>query len=246
MPRPDASARLKATQPQQGPSKVLIAAVVAVVLVIVGGIAWLRTDPFGSLEATPPKGGNAEGAGVVAYPGAAKPGVPTVDLYEDFQCPICNQLEQRNGTSIFEQAKAGDIKLVVHLMSFLDDNLGNDASKRAANAAFCAADAGKFPEYHAAVFAAQPEKEGDGYSDATLKQAASTAGITGSALSTFNTCLSEGTYDGYVEDTEKRSNDDGVNGTPSIKVDGNTLDDAAMRQLLTTPNSWPTVLRAAQ
>ena len=35
-------------------------------LVIVGGIAWLRTDPFGSLDATPPKGGNPAGAGVVA------------------------------------------------------------------------------------------------------------------------------------------------------------------------------------
>ena len=156
MPRPDAADKLKANQPPEGPSKVLIAAVIAVALVIVGGIAWLRTDPFGSLDATPPKGGNPAGAGVVAYPGAARPGVPTVDLYEDFQCPVCGQLEERNGRSIFEMAKAGDIKLVVHLMSFLDGNLDNDSSKRAANAAFCASDAGRFPEFHAAVFAALP------------------------------------------------------------------------------------------
>lgn len=246
MPRPDAAEKLKATKPKEGPSKVLIAAVVAVTLLIVGGIAWLRTDPFGALEATPPKGGNAEGAGVVAYPGAAKPGAPTVDLYEDFQCPVCAQMEERNGKSIFEQAKSGEIKLVVHMMSFLDDNLGNDASKRAANAAFCAADAGKFPEYHAAVFAAQPAKEGDGYSDATLKQAARTAGISGAALGTFTSCVDKGTYNRYAEDTEKASNNDGVNGTPTVKVDGTMLDKTAMQQLLGTPNSWPSVLQAAR
>mgnify|MGYP000719346547 CR=1 FL=1 len=245
MPRPDAADKLKANQPPEGPSKVLIAAVIAVALVIVGGIAWLRTDPFGSLDATPPKGGNAEGAGVVAYPGAAKPGTPTVDLYEDFQCPVCGQLEERNGRSIFEMAKAGDIKLVVHLMSFLDGNLDNDSSKRAANAAFCASDAGRFPEFHAAVFAAQPEREGDGYSDATLKQAATTAGITGSARTTFDSCMAGGTYDDYVDDTEKASGDDGVEGTPTVLVGGEPLEETALKRLLTTPNTWPSVLQAA-
>lgn len=245
MPRPDAADKLKANQPPEGPSKVLIAAVIAVALVIVGGIAWLRTDPFGSLDATPPKGGNPAGAGVVAYPGAARPGVPTVDLYEDFQCPVCGQLEERNGRSIFEMAKAGDIKLVVHLMSFLDGNLDNDSSKRAANAAFCASDAGRFPEFHAAVFAAQPEREGDGYSDATLKQAATTAGITGSARTTFDSCMTGGTYDDYVDDTEKASGDDGVEGTPTVLVGGEPLEETALKRLLTTPNTWPSVLQAA-
>ncbi|WP_018155744.1 DsbA family protein [Demetria terragena] len=245
MPRPDASAKLSATKPPQGPSKVLIGAVIAVVLIIVGGIAWLRTDPFAGPAAAAPQGGVAGGKGVVMYPGKAKAGAPVVDLYEDFQCPICGQLEQANGKSMTEMAKAGDIKLVVHTMSFLDGNLGNDSSARAANAASCAADAGAFPEYHAAVFAAQPEKEGNGYSDKTLKAAAQSAGIKGKKLTTFTQCVDKGSYGGYVEDTQKAAEEAGVNGSPQIKVDGESLDEAQMRTLIEKPNSFSQILKQA-
>ena len=49
----------------------------------------------------------------------------------------------------------------------LDDNLRNDSSTRAGNAAFCAADDGKFQEFHNQLFANQPATEGDGFSDVT-------------------------------------------------------------------------------
>lgn len=245
MPRPDASAKLAASKPQQGPSKVLIGAVIVVVLVIVGGIAWLRTDPFGGLEAKGPKGSMAEGGGMVMHPGKAKKDAPVVDVYEDFQCPFCGQLEKANGKSMAKMAADGDIKLVIHTLSFLDDNLENDSSKRSANAAFCAADAGRYSEYHAAVFAAQPKKEGAGYSDATLKKAADTAGITGAKRTAFDKCVSTGTYNAYVEDTQKRSNDDGVNGTPVVKIDGNDVSQEQLQTLLKQPNSFAQVLKQA-
>ncbi|AKU16756.1 DsbA family protein [Luteipulveratus mongoliensis] len=246
MARPDASAKLAATKPKEGPPKALIAAVIAVVLVIVAGGAFLLTNPFGKLDAKGPKASVAEGNGVVMYPGKAKSGVPTVDVYEDFQCPVCGQLEKNNGKSIQQLAAAGDIKLVVHMMSFLDDNLSNDSSKRAANAGFCAADAGKFPEYHNAVFAGQPTQEGQGYTDDQLKKTFATgAGITGAAATTFTKCVDDGTYDDYVKDTEKRSNDDGINGTPAVKVDGKKLADDQVGQLIQQPNTFPAVLKAA-
>ncbi len=57
-------------------------------------------------------------------------------------------------------AQQGKVKLVYHVKNFLDDNLGNDSSTRAGNAAFCAADAGKFQEFHNQVFANQPAHGG--------------------------------------------------------------------------------------
>ena len=96
--------------------------------------------------------------------------MPTLDLYEDFQCPVCARFEEIFGLQIVDMVKANQIKLVAHPLSFLDDNLRNDSSNRAANAAACAADADKFLQYHTATFQGQPTKEGAGYTDAQLKQ----------------------------------------------------------------------------
>jgi protein-disulfide isomerase len=78
--------------------------------------------------------------------------------------------EEVFGATLASMAQAGDVKLVFHTLSFVDLDLKNDSSSRSANAAACAADAGRFPGYHSAVFAGQPEKEGAGYTDAQLTQ----------------------------------------------------------------------------
>lgn len=244
MARPDASAKLAATKPKQGPSKALIAAVIATVLVLGAAVAFFMTDPFAEKDAAAPKGANAGGAGIDPYPGKAKPGVPTVDIYEDFQCPACKQFETANGQSIDTMARAGKIKVVYHVLSFLDNNLGNDSSKKAANAAFCAADQGKFPEYHKTVFANQPENEGTGYTPEQLNQFAEKSGITGGKLNTFKTCVQKGTHDDYVEDTQKKANDDKVTGTPTVKVNGKMLDQQQMQQL-GQPGAFPMVVEQA-
>lgn len=93
-----------------------------------------------------PTGAVGFGGPLVLNP-SAPAGVPTLDLYEDPQCPICQQFEAIFGTAIGEVAKNNEAKVVVHTMTFLDYNLRNDSSVRAANGAFCAADQGKFREY---------------------------------------------------------------------------------------------------
>ena len=117
-------------------------------------------------------------------------------------------------------AKAGEIKLVVHTLSFLDGNLRNDSSARSANAAACAADAGKFLEYRGLVFAAQPADEGVGYTDDQLTQFAEAAGITGPELTTWQQCTSTGQHNKYVAEVQENSGRAGVNSTPTIKLNG--------------------------
>ena len=48
--------------------------------------------------------------------------------------------------------------------------------------------------YHDAVYAGQPAKEGQGYTDAQLEAFAKTAGITGSALGTWQQCVKSGQH----------------------------------------------------
>ena len=110
------------------------------------------------------------------------------------------------------------------MKNFLDDNLGNDSSTRAGNAAFCASDAGKFQEFHDQVFPNQPATEGDGFTDAQRKGFAETAGITGEALTTWQACVDAGTYVDYVNSVEEQSFADGVRGTPTVKIDGEEVE----------------------
>jgi protein-disulfide isomerase len=226
-------AKAQAAAPRQGANKAVIGAVVAV-LVVVGVVVAVALGARGSGTATPgatasaasalPVGATGPGGGIVVNPGKAKPGAPTLDLYEDFQCPICGQLEKLFGAQIRSLAAAGDIKLVTHTMSFLDDNLKNDSSLRAASAAACAADAGRFGPYHDAVYAGQPAKEGQGYTDAQLVGFAKTAGITGSAFSTWQQCVKSGQHTAYVKAVQTQSEKDGVFGTPTLKLNGKALD----------------------
>ncbi|NNG40358.1 thioredoxin domain-containing protein [Flexivirga sp. ID2601S] len=249
MPRPDASQKLAASKPKDGPSKGLIASIVAVVLVI-GVVAAVFVNQAGkssTYSGGAPKGGTSDAKGLVAYPNVTlKPGAPTVDLYEDFQCPICNDLEKANGEQIMAKAKSGDIKLVWHLMTFLQDNLQNaPASAIAANGLYCAADAGKTAEYHAANFAGQPAKEGAGYSVADIKKFGKEAGISGGALDTFNKCVDDNKYKDYVAKTAENAGKDGVTGTPTIKFNGKAVSNSSPEytQLLQQPGSFDAVLK---
>jgi protein-disulfide isomerase len=226
--RPDASKKLKAAAPKQGPNPVIIGAVIAavvivgvVVAIVIGSNSKSSGASGGSAQ---PKGVVAgDAGGILANSAPAKSNAPTLDLYEDFQCPICGELEKAMGPSMTAMSKAGEIKLVVHTLSFLDDNLKNDSSKRAANAVACAADAGKFLEYHAAVFAAQPAQEGDGFTDAQLTAFANTAGITGVPLTTWQKCTSSGQHAKYVTDTQSAAEKAGVNSTPTVKLNGQDI-----------------------
>jgi protein-disulfide isomerase len=243
--RPDASKKLAKVTPKKGPNPVIIGGVVAALVIVAVVVAIIIGNSgksgSGSASSAQPKGVVAgDVGGILANAAPAKSNAPTLDLYEDFQCPVCGQLEKAMGPSITSMAEAGEIKLVVHTLSFLDDNLKNDSSKRSANAAACAADAGKFLGYHAAVFAAQPAQEGAGYSDAQLTQFATTAGITGASLTTWQKCTSSGEHSQYVADTQTAAEKAGVNSTPTLKLNGTDI-----TKNLSTPESLVAQVKAA-
>jgi protein-disulfide isomerase len=242
--RPDASKKIATVTPKTGPNVVVIGAVIAVlvVLAVVVAIVIGNNSKSGSSTAQSVPAGvvGGTGGGILVDP-AAKANVPTLDVYVDFQCPVCGRFEKQFGPALTELAKTGAVKYVVHMMTFLDTNLGNDSSKRATNAAACAADAGKFGQYHSAVFAAQPVKEGDGYTDAQLTEFAKTAGITGPALTTWQKCTDSGQHAQYVTDVADASGKAGVTGTPTVMLNGKDI-----TKTLTTPEALVAAIKAAK
>jgi len=243
--RPDAKKKIAAAAPKKGPNPAVIGAVVAAVLIVGVVVAILignssKSGTAASGNAVPVGVVGGTGGGILVDAAALKSSVPTVDVYADFQCPICGQFEKAFGPTLTTMAKAGEVNYVVHMMSFLDTNLGNDSSARATNAAACAADAGKFGEYHSAVFAAQPAKEGDGYTNAQLTEFATTAGITGPALTTWQKCTTDGQHTQYVADVATTSGKAGVTGTPTVKLDGKDI-----TKTLTTADALITQVKLA-
>lgn len=212
-----------------GATRIVVGAVVAVVAIVavVGAmvIADRTTQDRVGTSTAVPAGAGGMGQGFVANEDVTLvPGAPTLEIYEDFQCPACAQFEQVMGGTVVDLAEQGRIRLVYHLKTFLDANLRTTHSLSMGNAAMCAADAGAFQAFHDAVYTTMPPQEGQGWTTAQVKGFAEGAGITGSALDTWQTCVDEKTYASYVESTEESSSRAGVNATPTVVLDGQKLD----------------------
>jgi protein-disulfide isomerase len=220
-------AKIQAAQQasSSGPNRIVVITVVAIIAIVavVGGVivaAQSNKADTAKGDAVP-AGAAGMGQGFVANTGVTLvAGAPTVDIYEDFQCPVCGQLEAAIGSTVRSLADAGKVKLLYNFKTIIDGNFNTDFSLKASNGALCAADAGKFEAYHSEVYAAQPQQEGSGWTDAQLTTFAENAGITGAALDTWKTCFSSGTYDNYVRSTEEASSKKGINATPTVYING--------------------------
>ena len=154
----------------------------------------------------------------------------TVDVYEDLQCPICNQLEQSGLTKDFDaKIKATNIKVNYHVMSFLDaSSNGNKYSSRAANAAYCASDQSPddFLKFHDIAYGQtsgknnQPAEGSNGLPDSTLIAWGKQAGITSAD---FSTCVTTDQHKDLVAGVTDQASKNGVNGTPTVFVQGKRL-----------------------
>ncbi|AKT51742.1 DsbA family protein [Arsenicicoccus sp. oral taxon 190] len=232
-------AKAQAAAPRNNKGKVVVAAVVVALLVLAGVLyAVLSQQSHKSsvadqiANATNPPNATSDGGGIVANPGKAKPGAPTLVIYEDFQCPICKHVEDAVGPTLTKLADEGKVRLEYHLRSFLDANIQNalggkvpnpDSSLRAAAAAGCADAAGAFKAYHDVVYKHQPE-EGKGYTDQQLSDTfAKEAGLSGDRLQGFGTCVQDQKMKGYATKMEQVGQQKGNTGTPQYLLNGKEI-----------------------
>jgi protein-disulfide isomerase len=127
----------------------VIAVVVGVVLIML--VPTLLSKKTDSSAKVPASVSADSGYGIVFNKDLS--GVPVLDIYEDFQCPICAQFEKLQGDYIESLITAKKATVVYHTLSFLGPE-----SVNAANAAACSADEGKFLQYHRALYANQPQE----------------------------------------------------------------------------------------
>lgn len=144
--------------------------------------------------------------------------------YADYQCPYCKQFTMQTAPKLIEDfVKTGKVKYVFRPMPIVSplplDNKGNE-SVRAAEAAMCAMDQGKFWDFHQLLFQKQNGENIGIFSDANLITYATESRLD---VTSFSSCLSSQTHLKAVLDSRAQGVKDGVTGTPSFSINGKTV-----------------------
>ena len=147
----------------------------------------------------------------------------TMNVFEDFRCPICKEVEAAVEPTYKQYVEDGKLKVIYHPARVLDGNKGGKGSLNGANAAACAQDQGQFLPMHDLLYANQPDENQDLYGDKSkiLALAAQISSL--KASSTFADCVNKGQHDGWVQKNADNFNKLGFQGTPTVLLDGEQL-----------------------
>jgi protein-disulfide isomerase len=200
----------------------VIGAVVVAVLVIVGVALYVQSnrDTTGSTAKDTPA--NLTGTYSVTIGQASAP--TTIKLYEDLQCPICKEFEAETGQQVRAAIAAGKVKVEYHLVSFLDRSSTTAYSSRALNAAMAVLDTAgpdAFLKFHTLAYDNQPAEGTAGLPDSTLIQWAVQSGADQSKVTPL---IDGNVYHQWVVNATDQMSRDGVNGTPTVFINGKEQD----------------------
>ncbi|WP_432185895.1 thioredoxin domain-containing protein [Streptomyces sp. Tue6028] len=185
----------------------------------------------------------------------------TLKLYEDPRCPICAQFEQTVGSTLKSDLDAGKFKIQFIGGTFLDgdsDKSGKiqvgsrgEGSKNAMSALGAALNVSPeaFLEYKTALYSAKfhPEETDDKFkSDDYLIKVADTVGALKNNTA-FQKAVKDGTYDSWALAMSQtfNTNKDGVDGTPSLVMDGKKLTGSDGENAPMTTAEFTTAIEAA-
>ncbi|MGA5700312.1 DsbA family protein [Peterkaempfera bronchialis] len=148
----------------------------------------------------------------------------TLQVYEDFRCPICARLEHSAGTAIQSLADQGTYKIEYHFGAFLDGNLGGHGSRSALNAAGAALNesTAKFKAFHDVLYANQPEETNDGFADPDTLLALADK-VPGLKTAAFTKAVRDQSFEPWAQKVADAFYKSDVTGTPTLKLNGKTL-----------------------
>ncbi|WAX80531.1 DsbA family protein [Streptomyces sp. KMM 9044] len=213
--------------------QLIVAGSVVGVLAIAAGIGYavVQANQPGAWEAAadaklvkPANTSGENGTTVVIGEDTAK---KTLELYEDPRCPICASFEQTVGGTIDKDVADGKYKVQFIGASFLDRNLTGEGSRNALSALGAALDVSPeaFLHYKSALYSAEyhPEESEDKFKDDSylIEVANSVEELKGNKE--FQTAVEEGTYDRWALEMSDKFDSSGVQGTPTLRMDGEKL-----------------------
>jgi len=143
----------------------------------------------------------------------------TLDLYGDFRCSACYYFTVAGPEKplVDSEVATGRARIVWHDFLTIDRFDKKTASRDAANAAWCAADQGKFWTMHDWLYANQsPTEDASAFTKTRLKAMGQAALMD---MSTFGPCVDNGTHDAEIKAGDAAVPAE-VGGTPTVIVNG--------------------------
>ncbi|MFH8384042.1 DsbA family protein [Kitasatospora sp. NPDC018058] len=211
--------------------RIVVTVSAVVVLALAGGVALAvngsKKDDKASAASSAgqlvvPANATGPDGTVITYGKADAP--HTMEVYEDFRCPVCKHFEAANGQTVKQLTEDGQIKVEFHLAAFLDKNLGGKGSRTALAAAGAALNEGvdKFKAFHDVLYANQPDEREDGFGD--VDHILDLAGqVPGLKTDAFVKAVTDKTYAPWAAKVADAFNNSQVTGTPTVKVDGKPI-----------------------
>jgi protein-disulfide isomerase len=198
---------------------IVIAVVVVVFIVILGAIVVplvkSYTNPASDvIRGTPVPISNANGTAI------GDPNAPVkIDVFEDFACSACQVYNVKVEPSVLTDiVDKGGVYYVFHNFPFLDDRSTDKRSHRAASAAECANEQGRFWDYKQLLFLNQGNEAINGEFNA--ERLAKYAQALNLDMAKFNACVQANPYQSVIDADKKLGETMNINGTPSIFVNG--------------------------
>ncbi len=144
-------------------------------------------------------------------------GNPTAPLrvvvWGDYQCPACATFERQLFPQILERyIIPGRVRWEFRDLVFIGPE-----SLRAAEAAACAEEQGKFWEYHRGLYENFVGSNRGSYTDARLTELAAVLGLD---VEAFQSCLVSGRHVPAIRESIQQALDAGVQATPSFSING--------------------------
>jgi protein-disulfide isomerase len=204
----------------------LVSGIALAVVVLAGviGVIVLNNQQDEAGRSALPKG--ADEAGVIV---GDKSAPAAIDIYLDFQCPACKQLEGQIGDQIDKWLADGTAKVNYHPVAFLDKaSSGKRYSSRSSAAAGCAADAGALPAFVKVLYENQPPEGGTGLTDDELVRLGDEAGAD---TDTFADCVRDEQYKGWTKTVTDDASKRQVVQTPTVAVNTEKLENPSLEEL---------------
>jgi protein-disulfide isomerase len=212
---------MRQQQRQERRRNLLVVGAVVVAIAIIAGVGFFISsskDKSGGSVSTSGTPSNLSGTYNVVVGKESAP--TTIKLYEDLQCPICQQFEAETGQQTQAAIDAGTVKVDYHMVAFLDRSSSTNYSSRALNAAMAVlstAGPDAFLKFRTLAFDNQPAEGTAGEPDSTLLDWAVQAGATESKVKPL---IDGNVYHQWVVNATDQMSKDGVTGTPTVFIDG--------------------------
>jgi protein-disulfide isomerase len=192
--------------------------IIAVIIIFIGGIIGLKLTGFFN------SGNNTTDVEMIASDspilGSSDANVFVVE-FSDYECPYCEAAEGNN-YQVISYLKQNDPNWEAPIPKIIEDYVDTGKVRlvfrqypthqnyKAAEAAKCAQEQGKFWEYHQTLF-----EKYDALTVTDLKKYAADLGLD---LNQFNQCLDSGKYENSVQEDMNDGKGLGVTGTPTFFI----------------------------